>query len=108
MKIINKLSTMILILVQMILMTSNKSWAETNQLGQKTATLCVACHGEKGISQNDLWPNLVSQKKEYLVKQLTAFQTGERKDPMMSPLVQNLSKDEIQAVALYFSTLTSN
>lgn len=71
--------------------------------GHRVAGICMNCHGEKGISPNALWPNLAGQKKEYLIKQLNAFQTGNRKDPMMSPVVTSLSKEDIQNVALYFS-----
>jgi cytochrome c553 len=71
--------------------------------GHKIAGICINCHGEKGISPNALWPNLAGQKKEYLIKQLNAFQAGHRKDPMMSPVVTSLSKEDIQNVALYFS-----
>jgi len=69
------------------------------------ATVCVACHGAAGISSNELWPNIAGQKKDYLIKQLTAFQSGERKDPMMSPIAANLSKEDIVAVATYFSKI---
>ena len=71
----------------------------------KVATTCLACHGEKGISANDLWPNLAGQKKDYITKQLNSFQSGERKDPMMSPMAASLSKEDIQSLAKYFSAL---
>lgn len=71
----------------------------------KAAALCIGCHGMKGVSSNDLWPNLAGQKKGYLAKQLLAFKTGERKDPMMSPLSTSLENEDIQALAEYFSTL---
>ena len=71
----------------------------------KVATMCVGCHGEKGKSLNDLWPNLAGQKKAYLAKQLSAFKSGARQDPLMNPLSTGLSDSDIQALAEYFSSL---
>ncbi len=71
----------------------------------KVATMCVGCHGEKGKSLNDLWPNLAGQKKAYLAKQLNAFKSGARQDPLMSPLSTGLSDSDIQALAEYYSSL---
>ncbi|MBK7963681.1 MAG: cytochrome c [Bdellovibrionales bacterium] len=69
------------------------------------ATACFACHGETGHSPNSVWPNLAGQKEEYLAKQLLAFKQGTRKDPTMNPVAENLSDQQIQEVALYFSSL---
>jgi len=73
--------------------------------GKERATLCAACHGENGISPNDLWPNLAGQKEAYLVKQMKAFRDGDRKDPMMSPMAAPLSDEDIENLAAYFSSL---
>lgn len=69
---------------------------------------CVGCHGPKGVSSSPLWPNLAGQKEEYLAKQLRAFKNGERKDPFMNPLVQNLSETEIEEISKYFSSLVKD
>ena len=71
----------------------------------KAATLCLACHGSAGVSPNDLWPNLAGQKKDYLAKQITAFRTGERKDPMMTPVAMSLSADDVAVLAAYFAEM---
>lgn len=92
---------MIRILVGLALASS--SWAAANA-ATKAAT-CVACHGEKGVSQNPLWPNLAGQKKEYLIKQLTDFKEGRRKDPLMSAMSATLSKTDIEELADYYSRL---
>ncbi len=73
--------------------------------GKSKSALCAACHGGKGISANDLWPNLAGQKQGYLVKQIKAFKDGSRKDPMMSPMATPLSDDDIVNLAAYFSSL---
>jgi cytochrome c553 len=68
---------------------------------------CMACHGANGVSNSPIWPNLAGQKKEYLVKQLKAFKSGDRTDPLMNPLAANLSDEEIEALAQYFSSMKS-
>jgi cytochrome c553 len=81
---------------------------EQSSFAQKAENLvvsCNACHGEKGISNNNLWPNLAGQKKDYLIKQLKNFRSEERKDPVMNPMTKTLSDDDINNLAEYFSSL---
>jgi cytochrome c553 len=78
------------------------AWHPLADEKQKT---CVACHGAGGVSNNSLWPNLAGQKEEYIVKQLHAFRDGSRVDPLMSPISQMLSDDDIKELAAYYSHL---
>jgi cytochrome c553 len=71
----------------------------------KIASTCAACHGEKGVSQNPLWPNLAGQKSDYLLKQLHDFKSGKRQDPIMSPMASTLSEQDMTELAQYFSKL---
>ena len=73
--------------------------------GKATSATCAGCHGEQGVSNNPLWPNLAGQQEAYLVKQLHDFREGTRSDPMMSPISEPLSDTEIQNLAAYFSSL---
>ncbi len=66
---------------------------------------CNACHGDKGISPNDEWPNLAGQKKTYLVEQLKKFKSGERINPLMTPMALTLSDSEMERLAEYFSKM---
>lgn len=75
------------------------------EVGKKLAVTCMGCHGQAGVSMNPVWPNLAGQKRDYLVKQLQAFRTGERKDPLMNPMAGTLTTANIEALAEYFSTL---
>ena len=69
------------------------------------AQACFACHGERGISPNELWPNLAGQKKGYMLKQLQDFRSGYRKNPLMEPFVKSLTDQDISNVVEYFSSL---
>lgn len=87
----------------LILFVSTTSYGASSAT-QKAET-CVACHGPNGISLNDLWPNLAGQKRTYLLKQLQQFRSGERQNPLMSPLAKTLSDRDMEDLAEYFSKL---
>lgn len=89
--------------IYFVFLCSFASLAFAQNSPPKAALVCMSCHGEKGISANELWPNLAHQKRDYLIKQITAFKTGERKDPMMSPMAATLTKDDIEDIADFFS-----
>lgn len=67
------------------------------------AAQCMACHGPAGQSQYDDWPALAGQKQSYLLQQLQDFKSGARKDPMMAPVVVNLSDADMKKLAEHFS-----
>ena len=75
------------------------------EAGKQKITTCAACHGANGISTNDMWPNLAGQKEGYLVAQMKAFRDGERKNPMMAPMMAPLSDADIADLAAYYSSL---
>jgi cytochrome c553 len=75
------------------------------QAGKVRAAVCAACHGANGQAPNPIWPNLAGQNAPYLIKQLKAFKSGERKDPLMSPQASTLSDKDMEDVAAYFASL---
>ena len=81
------------------------SFAGDPMEGKKLSVSCTACHGPAGISIVPLWPNLAGQKEEYLIKQLKAFRSGERKNPPMLPFVAPLSDEDMEDLAAYYSSL---
>ncbi len=66
---------------------------------------CHHCHGYKGEASNVLYPRLAGQHKEYMIKQLNNFKTGER-EGTMNEMAADLTQDEIIALANYFSQQT--
>jgi len=74
--------------------------------GQKRATACTSCHGAKGISPNDTWPNLAGQHPAYLARILAAYKSGAQKDVAMTPIAQPLSDADIQNLAAYYGSLS--
>ena len=73
--------------------------------GKAKAATCAGCHGATGVSNNPVWPNLAGQKAAYIVKQLKAFKSGSRKDPMMDATAKGLSDADIDNLAAYYSSL---
>lgn len=98
------MKTMTTILTLLVMTTISQAQTAAPSI----SNTCIACHGQSGISNNQIWPNLAGQKEGYLVKQLKAFKAGDRKDPMMSAMVQNLSDADIELLAKYFSSITTN
>lgn len=75
--------------------------------GEQKYAMCAGCHGESGKSNNAQFPSLAAQQPSYIVNQLKAFKSGNRHNPMMESMAANLSDDDIDNLAAYFSSLTS-
>lgn len=77
------------------------------EAGQAKSSTCVACHGVDGNSMNPEWPTIAGQHGEYIVKQLKAFKSGARQNPLMTPMAQPLSDQDMEDLAAYFSSQTA-
>jgi cytochrome c553 len=75
----------------------------TAQSIEEKAQLCAACHGENGIPQQKSMPVIWGQYQGYLYLQLRDFKSGARKNDIMSALMQSMARDEMMALALFFS-----
>ena len=69
----------------------------------KAEAVCGVCHGVDGLAKIPEAPNLAGQSETYLTEQITAFKSGERKNEMMSVVVQDLSDTDIENLAAYYS-----
>lgn len=67
------------------------------------AQACFACHGQNGNSTNPMYPTLAGQNSRYIYLQLKDFKEGRRKDPQMTPMAEPLSRDDMLALAEFFS-----
>lgn len=77
--------------------------AAAAQSAPAKAAPCVACHGPGGNSTQPLFPILAGQTARYLYLQLRDFQEGRRDDPVMSPMVKDLTRDDMRELANYFA-----
>jgi cytochrome c553 len=78
-------------------------FAANAQSIEQKAQACAACHGDNGIPADKSWPVIWGQYQGYLYLQLRDFKSGTRKSDIMGPAVQDLSRDDMLAVALHFS-----
>jgi cytochrome c553 len=75
-------------------------------VGQEKSTVCAACHGTKGVSINPQWPSLAGQHAGYLIKQLLDFKRPTRPSAVMTPLVANLTEQDMQDIAAFYNNQT--
>jgi cytochrome c553 len=70
--------------------------------------VCSNCHGIDGNSVSPNFPRLAAQPQAYVVTQLTGFRNHHRADPAgfeyMWGLSRHLTDEQIQGLALYFSS----
>jgi cytochrome c553 len=75
----------------------------------KAAQVCAACHGADGTKPSAPdQPILAGQYPDYLIKALTDYKSGKRANPIMKAFAGQLSKQEIEDVAAWFSSQKSN
>lgn len=65
---------------------------------------CQTCHGAKAVG-NDAFPRLAGQHREYLVAQLQAFRSNARNNPIMSPIAEHVTDEQIRDVTAYLASL---
>ena len=90
-----------LFIVLTVLVLSNPVFAGDIAAGEAKAVICMTCHGEVGISPNDLWPNLAGQKEGYLIKRIKAFRYDH---PMIGRFMKPISDADVEAIAAYFNS----
>jgi cytochrome c553 len=88
------------VVVAALLTAANVAWADAIE---DKASVCSACHGEKGLPSESAIPIIWGQNEGYLYLQLRDFQKGARKDDQMTPIAQSLSKEDALALAAYFA-----
>jgi len=67
------------------------------------AQVCTTCHGVAGVPIDKTIPVIWGQQAGYLYLELRDFKSGARKNPLMAPVIANLSRDDMMALAEYFS-----
>ena len=75
--------------------------------GAISSQVCAACHTADGSRGSPANPILQGQHAEYLVKQLTEFKSGKRKNPVMSGMAAPLSDDDVRNVAAFYASKTA-
>ena len=74
--------------------------------GAAKAATCTACHGVNGNSVTPDWPVIAGQNAVYASDQIKRIRDGHRPSPLMQPMVQDLTDQDIADLAAHFATLT--
>jgi len=65
---------------------------------------CASCHGAHGEGMAT-FPRLAGQHAPYLLKQILVIQNALRNAPVMHGVAKELSRDQIEAVAVYLESI---
>ncbi len=87
---------------------SSNVFAGDAEAGKTKSATCAACHGQNGISQIPIYPNLAGQKEQYLAFSLKAYKDKQRNGGqavIMQGQMANLSEQDIADLAAYYASL---
>lgn len=72
---------------------------------QKASQVCAACHGAEGNKPSAPdQPVLAGQYPDYLVQALSDYKSGKRNNPIMKGFASQLSKQDMEDLAAWFSS----
>jgi cytochrome c553 len=91
--------------ISLALVSSSVLAAGNVTAGRQKALQCQTCHGLDGLSKMPESPNIAGNPEQYLVRQLNAFRKGERKNEMMTVVVQQLSDQDVADLAAYYAAI---
>lgn len=80
-------------------------------LAAKKIPACMSCHGPNGAGMPGggsailAFPRLGGQHKAYVVEQMKAFQSGQRKNSIMADIANRMSEEEMNAVGNFIQGL---
>ncbi len=94
-------STGTAVLILMLLVPRARAQDPTR--AEQMAQACAPCHGPNGNSTDPQYPILAGQTMRYAYLQLKDYKEGRRQDPLMTPVTANLSREDMLALAIYFS-----
>ena len=73
------------------------------EAGKEKSKTCAACHGPDGNSVAADFPRIAGQHYDYLLRAIAEYKSGVRKSPIMMPMVDKLTRRDMEDLAAYFS-----
>jgi cytochrome c553 len=65
---------------------------------------CAVCHGQNGTPLDPkTMPIIWGQQVSYLVKQLHDYRSGDRDNPIMTPIAKGLAQEDLRKISAYFA-----
>ena len=96
-----------ILLIAALVMINAQVCAADAAAGKEKSKVCAACHGETGASPIQDNPKLAGQHYDYLLRALNDYKSGARKNPIMSGMVANLTKQDVADLAAYYASQPS-
>ena len=72
---------------------------------EERLSVCLACHGEKGISETAEVPSLAGMPAKFTLIQLYMFRQGARKVEIMNDVAKGMTDDDLRKFSEYFAKL---
>lgn len=72
--------------------------------GEGKAAVCGACHGADGNPTDKQYPKLAGQNEAYIARQLEAFKSQKRQNPIMLGFAAPLSTQDMHDIGAFFAT----
>jgi cytochrome c553 len=72
---------------------------------EERLAVCLACHGEKGVSETSEVPSLAGMPEKFTLIQLYLFRERMRKIEVMNDVAKGMTDDDLQKFAEYFAKL---
>ncbi len=85
--------------------TLTTAWAGDPAQGRDKAARCRTCHGIDGLARVPDAPHLAGESHVYLSSQLKAFRSGRREHEVMSVIAKQLSDEDIEDLAAWYSSI---
>jgi cytochrome c553 len=73
--------------------------------GEQKSQACQVCHGADGRGADPSFPVLAGQHASYLVRALTDYRNGKRKNAVMGGFAASLSDQDIRDLAAWYASL---
>lgn len=80
-------------------------------VSDKKVPACMSCHGPSGAgmpgggSEIQAYPRLGGQHQAYIVEQMNAYKSGQRKNTIMEDIANRMSEEDLKAVANFIQGL---
>jgi len=77
--------------------------ASADDISEKAAD-CSGCHGENGVPTGNAIPIIWGQNEDYILNELRDLKEGARRNSQMVAVLQDMSEDDMLALAAYFAS----
>jgi cytochrome c553 len=99
------MNRIIALLALCVFATAAVAGGNADRGAEKAKQVCAACHGADGNTPLQAeYPRLAGQYEDYIYKALRDYKSGARKNAIMGAQAANLSPQDMQDLATYFSS----